>query len=196
MNAHKRHIFIFIAILLFAAAMWLMVGCTPVPKHQQGGKSSQSLGTPPRRPTLSTDEIPPTQWMEQPENPEGPSSQILKSTTTLVHPDGTVETTTSEAETIIGGSQDLGAIIKEYVGTEHFKNLLYALLLGIAAVYVNYKGWPMAAGALCIGAVLTAVSGPVWIGVSIAVSCALAYGYHVGGGGIAGVVGNLLKPKD
>ena len=140
-----------LTIGIFTLTFFLLAGCSGIPwkiDHQKGGGTSMSIpqdATPP--PPPYTDLV-----MAQPENPEGSSTLTYKQTKTLVHPDGTVESTTTETGTEIGGSQDFVGIAKAYAKTDQFKGLLMALLLLLCAYRAHVKGWETVTSIFVLGA--------------------------------------------
>ena len=134
----------------------LLGGCAPVQRHQRGGGSSQSLGDARPAPVIA-----PYQAMQQPENPEGQSLQELTRTVTTTHADGSVTTTREVARTVIGGSQRLADILKEYAKGEYMRRIALALIMGLIA-WLLRKEWPLVAGVLGIGALVVAFFGPGW----------------------------------
>lgn len=150
--------------IALALTVIALTGCNSVPRHQKGGSSSQwfpsisamipttQMEAPPADPGT------PMQSMQQPENPEGVSTQTLHRTITTTTPDGAVVTTVERAETTVGGSQDMVAMIKEAVGADQLRALLLALIMAFAA-YLCRREWPFVAVALSVGAVVVAVFG-------------------------------------
>lgn len=135
----------------FTAVATLLSGCNTAPRHQRGGITSQTLGSP--APVIA-----PAQTLQQPENPEGESRQVIVRTVTTTTPTGDTVTTTEKAETVIGGSQDLADMLKAYAATEYTKRIALALILGIIAFRVRNE-WPLASWGLGIGAVAVAFFG-------------------------------------
>lgn len=157
MNRHALASF----LCLFALAVSLACSGCSVTRHQKPGRSSQlmpaSIGLPADYPAGWG-----MQEMTQPENPIGESRQNAERTTTTVDPKtGVVTVTTDKAETVIGGSQDLAAIIKEKVGADHLRNLVAALLMAVVA-WCCRREWPIVAIALGVGAVVVAFFGLGW----------------------------------
>jgi hypothetical protein len=165
-------------------AVLVLAGCkTGGPPHQKGGKAAQSLGPAPAMPQLHiahtapklanpTFTVPPSQSMQQPENPLGESKQVLRRTITTTAPTGEVVTTVETAETVIGGSQSLADIAKQIMGAEHWRNMAVALLMAIVAWYAR-KDWPTVAVILAVGALVVALFGLKW-----------ALGFGAAGGGM------------
>jgi hypothetical protein len=111
----------------------LLAGCKTT--IQQGGASAQSI-------PLAT------QTMSQPENPAGSSEQQFVRVTQ--HPDGTV--ITERATTVLGGSQDMAAIVKAYGTVGMLKGLLLALCLSVGGIVAMSRGWPVLGLVLALGA--------------------------------------------
>lgn len=169
------------ALLLLLA---LLAGCSTVPRHQKGGSSGQSF--PPvssfvptfQRAAPPVEQPAPMQVMHQPENPEGVSTQSLHRTITTTAPDGSVVTTVERAETVVGGSQDLTAMIKEAVGVDQLRALLLALIMAFAAYFCR-KEWPFVAVALGVGAVVVAVFGVTYAMIFGGVSIGAVISYYI-----------------
>jgi len=137
---------VLIAAFLFLAC----IGCNTT-RHQKPGRSTQSL------PPVAT-----VQDMQQPENPTGESRQQAERSVTTIDPKtGVVTVTTDRAETVIGGSQDLAAIVREKVGADHLRNLSLALAMGLIA-WILRREWPIVAGVLAVGAIIVAFFGIGW----------------------------------
>jgi predicted RND superfamily exporter protein len=159
------------------ALLLALTGCNSIPRPQKGGSSGQSFPPIPASSFVATTQQSapaPMQIMHQPENPEGVSTQLLHRTVTTTSPDGSVVTTVERAETTVGGSQDMAAIIKEAVGADQLRALLLALIMGFTAFLCRHP-WPFVAVALAVGAVVVAVFG-------------IAYALAFGGIGLGAVV--------
>ena len=87
--------------------------------------------------------------------------QEMRETVTTTTPAGDVVTTVRTARTVIGGSQDLADIIKEYSASEYTRRLALALVLAVAAFAVR-KDWPSLQWVFGAGAVLVAFCGVGW----------------------------------
>ena len=138
-------------------------GCQMAPRHQRGGRTAQTLGfsvTAPATSQPGTSHLPAVQTLTQPENPEGESLQELTETTTTTAPSGEVVTVVKRARTVIGGSQRLADILKEYASTEYARRIALALVLGVVAFAVR-KEWPSLQWVFGIGAVAVAFFGPL-----------------------------------
>lgn len=168
----------FIALCLLAC---ILFGCKTAPRYQKGGVSSQSFPQTSTAPALSpAPEGNQTQTLAQPENAQGQSKQTMTEERTIVHLDGTVERTKRTAGTVLGGSQSLTDILKTYYDDEYSKRLILALLMGGAAWYFRTE-WPVKAGILAIGAILTAFFGPIASALTAAVCGGIFVAYHVSG---------------
>lgn len=147
----KTHLINALLVLGMAACLAFLSACASAPRHQRGGTTSQTLGTP--APVIA-----PSQALQQPENPEGESRQVIVRTITTTTPAGDTVTTTEKAETVIGGSQDLADMLKAYAATEYMRRIALALILGVIAFRVRNE-WPLASWGLGIGAVAVAFFG-------------------------------------
>lgn len=158
------------ALLVLAAT--LLGGCTNAPRHQRGGSTAQTLGTAPAI------RIAPAQTLQQPENPEGESRQVIVRTITTTTPAGDTITTTEKAETVIGGSQSLADILKEYAAADYIRRLAMALIIAVIAYRVRVE-WPTISWGLGIGAAIVAFYGlPAVIGCAV-FGGAVFLTYHV-----------------
>lgn len=143
---------------IFAIALVLaLAGCGTVAKHQKGGITTQSLGTPA---TPTAPATPPQQSLAQPENPKEVSTQEIRETVTTTAPTGEVVTTVKHAKTTLGGSQDLAEIMKEYAASEYTRRIVLALILAGVAYFVR-NDWPSLQWVFGIGAVCVAFFGPL-----------------------------------
>lgn len=90
------------------------------------------------------------------------------------------------ATTQIGTSQDLAGIVKAWgaAGAAHYKALVWALALGLAAWRAWKREWPLIAAVLGVGAVLSLLVA-WWIGPVAAGAAALVWAaYHVARGSL------------
>ena len=176
-----------IAVTLLAV---LLFGCTVAPRYQKGGTIRQSFPAlaavaepapvpvpePSPAPAAPAEGL--SQSLTQPENAQGSSTQDMVEERTVMRPDGTVERTKRHAATVIGGSQSLTDILKTVYSAEYAKRMLLALMMGIAAWYFRTE-WPVKAGILAVGAVLTAFFGPIASVITGAVCGGIFIAYHV-----------------
>jgi Ca2+-dependent lipid-binding protein len=129
-------------ILVFLAGCW-----TPIQRHQKGGGSEMEIpATVPRI------------VVTQPENPEGSSGSSFIEKVETTSPDGTKVVTERKISTNISGSQDLAKIMKEYMGSQYFKNILSAVALCLIGFYFR-KDWPTVAVVLFGGAAVSLIFG-------------------------------------
>lgn len=165
-----------IAVILF--------GCKTSPRYQKGGTTTQSfpalsapmqVSQPAPAPAPAEGQ---SQTLAQPENAQGPSKQDMVEERTVMHPDGSVERTKRTAATVIGGSQSLTDILKTYYDDQYTRRLVLAILLGLAAWYLRNE-WPVKAGVLAAGAVLTAFFGPVAAAIAASICAGIFVAYHV-----------------
>lgn len=163
----------------FLLILVLVISCgftTCKQDHQKGGGATTTIPqTGQGKPAEPLEPLAPlVMGINQPENPEGSSSMSSKQVLTTVYPDGTIVINNLETATEIGGSQDYAAIMKEVGGSEHFKNLLAALGLILAAWWMYRKEWEMVACILTVGACFCLFWGwlaaPIAIGLSFAAS--------------------------
>jgi hypothetical protein len=140
----------------------LLAGCITTP--QKGGRSVQVL--PPQV----------VQEMVQPDNPEGESRQVVVRVTQ--HPDGTV--VTERAETALGGSQDLAAIVRAASSTNALRGAFIAVFLTLGATVAFSKGWPIV-GVVLIGGGVSSLLFAWWAGLlAIAAAFLINYAYNMG----------------
>jgi len=139
----------------------LMTGCKTT--IQQGGASAQSVPMA-------------TQTMSQPQNPAGSSEQQFVRVTQ--HLDGTV--VTERATTVLGGSQDMAAILKAYGTADMLKGLLLAVCLAVGAIVSMSRGWPVLGLVLAFGAAAS-IFVAWWAGLlSVGAAFLIYYAYSMG----------------
>lgn len=154
--------------------MLAITGCRTPAVHQKGGTASQSLGTS----SVVLPATPATQTLAQPENPKEVSTQEMSETTTTTAPTGEVVTTVKRAKTVLGGSQDLAEIMKEYAGSEYVKRIALALIL-VGAAFIARKEWPSLQWVLGLGAVAVAFFGPVAVLTVAGLGAGIIFAYYV-----------------
>ena len=153
--------------LLVAIAALLLAGCLST--HQKGGAARHSMPPPPAA----------IAELQQPENPQGPSTQRVENVRTTIHPDGTVVVEGAKAETTIGGSQDLSKIVKAAATATNARKAAKGILLLLLAFVLLKKGWPTPALFAVFGSV-TAFITFWWLGPLVfAVGLGVIYGHEV-----------------
>lgn len=130
--------------LLVAILLLLLPGCAN-PAPIKGGASVQRV-----EPILQT--------LQQPQNPEHPSTQEVVETRTEHLPDGRTIVTQRKARTQLGGSQDLAGILGAWakvkaVGGNRLRDVLFGLVLLLAAWKAWKKENPLIAAVLGLGAI-------------------------------------------
>lgn len=111
-----------------------------------------------------------------PSSEAGPRGAPVVAQPRLMH-----EVVTEKATTQIGTSQDLAGILKAWgtAGAAHYKAILWALVLGVAAWRAWKREWPLIAAVLGIGAILSFLVA-WWVGPVAAGAAALIWSaYHV-----------------
>jgi len=170
----KRLLQCFAGPLCVAILPALFLNACATPRHQKGGQTSQSLGTP----AVYEPATPATQTLAQSENPKEVSTQEIRETVTTTAPTGEVVTTVKHAKTTLGGSQDLAEIMKEYTGSEYVKRIALALILGCIAFAVR-KEWPSLQWVFGLGAVAVAFFGPIAVIAVAGIGGGIVFAYHV-----------------
>jgi len=148
------------------------------PRPQEGGGATTTI---PQQGDPNWEEGLPvlSMGMNQPENPEGPSSMESRTIRTTIKPNGDILVDQTETKTTIGGSQDYAKILKAWSQGEYFKGLVFAFFLFIGAWMAWKKEWPLIAACLAGGAV-AGIFIAWWAGaLAVLVSMGLYIGYKV-----------------